>query len=145
MKVSIRGGMTLKEIGSSFYDELAGYGGLVDEHFIEFFDETPAKVINSVHIIYEAHDPLKWNAELKFSEQVHKSLQEAETVILRCLEAGIFVSHELAVFRKDPIFLSVGLAGGSFAILPAPPHAKLVLVGYGVGRHIKTHASGGHR
>jgi len=54
----------MKKIGSSFYDELAAYGGLVGEHFtwhsdgnIEFFDDTPPTVVDAVKLIYVDHDP----------------------------------------------------------------------------------------
>jgi hypothetical protein len=58
--------MDQKEIGPSFSDELAAYGGLIGQHFtwspdgtIEFFDDTPQSVIDGVNAVYAAHDPTK--------------------------------------------------------------------------------------
>jgi hypothetical protein len=55
-----------KQIGPSFIDELTAYGGLVGQHFtwqpdgtIEFFDDTPAAVVQGVQAVYAAHDPTK--------------------------------------------------------------------------------------
>lgn len=60
---------TQKEIGPSFYQELAAYGvandiALVGQHFnwqpdgtLEFFSDTPTAVIAGVKAVYVAHDP----------------------------------------------------------------------------------------
>ena len=98
----------MKNIGSSFYDELVAYGGLVGEHFtwspdgnIEFFEDTPESVTLGVKAVYEAHDPDR----LSFAETAGKvsSLQAAAIAatagMANAFIAGLLNEHDTEKFK----------------------------------------------
>lgn len=119
--------MDKKQIGPSFYDELASHGGLIGEHFtwhadgtIEFFDDTPQAVIDGVNAVYAAHDPTKasWSARQKNAKAM---LAESDTTIMRCYENAVAVPAEWASYQKALRAIVGASTGDSNLPLPTKP------------------------
>jgi hypothetical protein len=110
--------MTKKQIGPSFPDELAAYGGLMGQHFswtasgdIEFFDDTPSSVVTGVQEVYAAHDPATVPLKTQAQSALTAGLQIASTATPAL--NGVYAIDPLS--QADIVALETSLnAGKSF-------------------------------